>query len=121
VFSAIAIGPKDTGFKLGRVNGFLRAIKFCITSSCGGKVKPLAPCYKILRHVKITSEYEQRYFKGQINRFLRQVAPDLLLGDSAGRIARELWWTNQFSPVNIIPPWFCMLIYHLWNEQWARW
>jgi hypothetical protein len=28
-----------------------------------------------------------------------------------GRLARELWWTNQeFSPVDIIPPWFSMLI-----------
>jgi hypothetical protein len=33
---------------------------------------------------------------------------------AAGRIARELWLTNQeFSPVNIIPPWFSMFIYHL--------
>jgi hypothetical protein len=33
---------------------------------------------------------------------------------TAGRIARELWWMNQeFPPVNIISPWFSMLIYHL--------
>jgi hypothetical protein len=26
-------------------------------------------------------------------------------------IARELWWTNQkFSSVDIIPPWFSMLM-----------
>jgi hypothetical protein len=31
-----------------------------------------------------------------------------------GRIAREIWWTDQeLSPVDIIPPWFSMLIYHL--------
>jgi len=31
---------------------------------------------------------------------------------TAGRIARELWWTNQeFIYVDIIPPWFSMLIY----------
>jgi hypothetical protein len=37
---------------------------------------------------------------------------------SAGRIARELWCTNQkFFPVDIIPPWFSMLSYHLGNEQ----
>jgi hypothetical protein len=29
----------------------------------------------------------------------------LLLDDSAGRIAIELWWTNQeFSLVDIVPP-----------------
>jgi hypothetical protein len=27
-----------------------------------------------------------------------------------------LWWTNQFSPADIIPPWFSMLIYHLRDE-----
>jgi hypothetical protein len=33
---------------------------------------------------------------------------------TAGRVARQLWWTNQdFSPVDIIPPQFSMLIYHL--------
>jgi hypothetical protein len=38
-------------------------------------------------------------------------------------IARELWWTNQeFSYVNIIiPPCISMLIYHLRDEQQARW
>jgi hypothetical protein len=30
---------------------------------------------------------------------------------TAGRNARELWWTNQVvSLVGIIPPWFSMLI-----------
>jgi hypothetical protein len=28
------------------------------------------------------------------------------------------WWTNQdFSPVDIIPPWFSTLIYHLGDEH----
>jgi hypothetical protein len=37
------------------------------------------------------------------------------------RIARGLWWTNQeLSPVDIIPPRFSMLIYHLGDEQKAR-
>jgi hypothetical protein len=36
----------------------------------------------------------------------------------AGRIARELWWTNQeFSPLYIIPPWFSILMYRLGDEQ----
>jgi hypothetical protein len=38
----------------------------------------------------------------------------LLQDDTADRIARELGWTNQkYLPVDIIPPWFSMLIYHL--------
>jgi hypothetical protein len=38
-----------------------------------------------------------------------------LLDDSAGKTARELWWTNQeFPSVDIIiPPTFFMLMYHL--------
>jgi hypothetical protein len=42
----------------------------------------------------------------------------LLLDSSAGRIAiTAVWWMNQFSPVDILPPWFSMLIYHLGDEQ----
>jgi hypothetical protein len=38
----------------------------------------------------------------------------LVLDESAGRFARELWWTSQeFSSVNIIPPRLSMLMYHL--------
>jgi hypothetical protein len=37
---------------------------------------------------------------------------------TAGRLARELWWMNQeYSSVNIIPPWFSMLMYQLGDEQ----
>jgi hypothetical protein len=37
-------------------------------------------------------------------------------------IAWELWWTNQeSSSVDIAPPLFSMLIYHLGDEQYARW
>jgi hypothetical protein len=32
----------------------------------------------------------------------------------AGRIVRELCWTNpEFSPADIIPPWFSMIISYL--------
>jgi hypothetical protein len=42
----------------------------------------------------------------------------LLPSDSAGDNARELWWTSQeLSFVEIIPPWFSVLIYHLGDEQ----
>jgi hypothetical protein len=41
---------------------------------------------------------------------------------TAGGIAGELLWTNQeFYNVDIIPLWFSMLIYHLGDEQYARW
>jgi hypothetical protein len=61
-------------------------------------------CKKSLQSMK------QRYFEGKIHNSLSQVPPNLLLHISAGRIAREL------SPVDIIPPWFTMLIYH-WGEE----
>jgi hypothetical protein len=34
-------------------DGFLRAIKVRSTPSFGGEVKPLAPCDKILKNVKV--------------------------------------------------------------------
>jgi hypothetical protein len=44
--------------------------------------------------------------------------PDLLLDGYAGRIAREHSGGHwEFSPVNIIPPYFSILIFHLENEQ----
>jgi hypothetical protein len=45
--------------------------------------------------------YEKEYFLRQNSSFSLPVHTALLLGDSAGGIARELWWTNQeFYPVN---------------------
>jgi hypothetical protein len=35
----------------------------------------------------------------------------------AGRIARDLWYTIKFSPVDIIPPWLSMLVYHPWDDD----
>jgi hypothetical protein len=53
VVSVIATRPKDRGFKPGRGDGFLRAIKILITpSSFGWEVKPEVQFRKILRHVK---------------------------------------------------------------------
>jgi hypothetical protein len=88
----LPIGPKVRELKPGRDSGFLRAISIRSTPCFGGEVKPEAPCLKILRYVKINaSEYEQRYFEGQIHHFLRQVPPALLIDGTAGRTARELW------------------------------
>jgi hypothetical protein len=97
-------------------NGFLRAIKICSMPSFREKVNLSAPCCKILWHVKKTSSMNKDT-RTNLS-FPSPVLPALLLDDSFGRIARELWWTNQkFSPVSIIPPWFSMLIYHMGNEQ----
>jgi hypothetical protein len=75
------------GSNLTKDDAFLRVIKTCSMPSCGGEVKPSAPCHKILWH--------EKYFLGYA--LLRDVP--------AVRIARELWWMNQeFSPVNIFPP-----------------
>jgi hypothetical protein len=52
VVSVLAIKPQDRGFKPGRGDGFLRAIKIRSTHFFGWKVKPEASCSKILRHVK---------------------------------------------------------------------
>jgi hypothetical protein len=72
----------------------------------GGEVKPEVPCYKILRHINNHLKVSTKYFPRR-NLSFPSPAPSLLLDDSAGRIARELWWTNpEFYPVDITPPWF---------------
>jgi hypothetical protein len=47
----LAIGSEVCGFRPYRGDGFLRVLKICSTPS-RGEVKPLAPCHKILRHVR---------------------------------------------------------------------
>jgi hypothetical protein len=59
VVSVLATEPKGRGFKPGRGDGFLRAIKFRSTHFFGWEVKPEVPCRKILRLVKDPL----RYFK----------------------------------------------------------
>jgi hypothetical protein len=52
--SVLAIGSKVRAFKPRRGEGFLKAIKSaaCSPSGGGGRIKPSAPCGKILRHVE---------------------------------------------------------------------
>jgi hypothetical protein len=45
----------------------------------------------------------------------------LLPDDSADRIARELWRTNQVFSVDTIPPWFSTLIDYRKDKQWTLW
>jgi hypothetical protein len=52
VVSVLATEPKGCGFKPGRGDGFLRAIKIHSTPCFGWDVKPEVPCRKILWHVK---------------------------------------------------------------------
>jgi hypothetical protein len=61
VVIVVATGPKVRGFKPGRGDGFLRAIKIRSTPSFGGEVKLETPCRNILRHVKEPLEI-QRFF-----------------------------------------------------------
>jgi hypothetical protein len=65
VVSILDNGPEVRRFKPGRERRFIRAIKIICTTSFGGKVKPSAPCRKILRHVKEPSEVWKRYFVKQ--------------------------------------------------------
>jgi hypothetical protein len=41
----------------------------------------------------------------------------LVLDNSAGTIAREIWCTKQEFSADVIPPWVSMLIYGLGDEQ----
>jgi hypothetical protein len=63
------------------------------------------PCRNILRHVKITCKYEQKYSARPNSLIPLPVLPPCYQM-TTGRIYRELWWTNEeFSSVDIIPPW----------------
>jgi hypothetical protein len=91
-------------------------IKLHSTLSFRGEVKLEAQCYKILRHVKITCKYEQKYFARPNSPFPFPVPP-VCYQMTTGRIAREFWWMNQeFSSADIIPPWFSLLLYQLGDE-----
>jgi hypothetical protein len=58
--SVLVIGPKVRGFKPGRGDGFLRAIKIRRNVSSGGEVKPhIVRFYGML---KIPKEYDKRYY-----------------------------------------------------------
>jgi hypothetical protein len=48
--------------------------------------------------------------KGKKSLFPSPDPTDLLLDDSVGRIARELWWTFQECSVGVISPWLSILI-----------
>jgi hypothetical protein len=59
VVSVLVIRPKIRGFKPGKDDGFLRALKFRHTTSFGWEIKLSVPCRKVLRHVKEPYEYER--------------------------------------------------------------
>jgi hypothetical protein len=86
--SVLTFGPKVRGFKPDRSDGLLRMIQIRNTSSFGEEVKPEAPCRKILGHTK-TSTSMKVIFRSQNPSFPRPDPPDLLLDNSACRIARE--------------------------------
>jgi hypothetical protein len=94
-------GPKSRGLEPGQGDGFLIAIKIRSTPSFRREVKPEVPRRKILRYLKDPVRYF-RYLKTKFSllRPFLLLAPDV----SAGRTARDLWWTSQeFSPAGIIP------------------
>jgi hypothetical protein len=59
MMSVFAIEPKVSGFKPGRGDGVLRAMKIRSTLLFGGEVKLSASCRKIVRHVKELCEHER--------------------------------------------------------------
>jgi hypothetical protein len=93
--------------KHGRNNRNWRTLnKICQEGPClsfwdrrEGGVKPSAPCRKILQHIKDPCRVWQRLFVRQ-NSFAFPVPPALLQASFAGRIARDLWWTNQEFPLS---------------------
>jgi hypothetical protein len=88
----LAIGPKVRGFRPGRGDGLLRAIKIRSTSSFGGRgsniVGPmLLDCTAFKNHFW---KFEKKYFARPNLSFFAN-SSCLVLDESAGRFARELW------------------------------
>jgi hypothetical protein len=100
VVSVLVTGSKCSGFKPSRGDEFLRAIKIRNTPSFGRELNPEVPCRKILWHVKNPLRYFKCWWaKFSILHPFLLLAPDV----SAGRTARDLWWTSQeLSPYGII-------------------
>jgi hypothetical protein len=93
-------------------------VRWFIPSLLRRESRAVGPMSYILRHVKETFEVWKRYFGRQTSSFHSPDHPALLLCESAGMTVRELWWTNkESSPVDNVPPWLFMLIYHLQDEQ----
>jgi hypothetical protein len=81
---------------------FLRRNKWCLLfMSCKNHLQIWT---EILQKTKFIIPFPRSFF--------------LLPDDFAGRIARQLWCTDQvLSSVTIISPWFPMLIHHMGDEQ----
>jgi hypothetical protein len=75
-------------------SGFLRVMKIHSMTSCGGEVKPSAPCHNILQHVKEPCKYERDPRRQNSLAISLPSFPALLL-DALLVIIGELWWKNQ--------------------------
>jgi quinol-cytochrome oxidoreductase complex cytochrome b subunit len=109
----LAIGPKVSGFIPGQGRWIFKGDKNPQHPFLRRRIKPSAPCRKILWHVKESFEVWNKIFVRQ--KFIIFFTSSscfatrwLLVGfpESSGG------WI-EFSPVSIIPPWFSMLIYHM--------
>jgi predicted butyrate kinase (DUF1464 family) len=113
VVSVLAIGLGVLRLKPGRGLWILSATKIRSTPSFGGEVKPSAHVVTFYGVLKTLRCIKEILLKAKSS----PVLSALLLDESAGRVFRELVWMNQFSLVDITPPWLSMLLYYLGNEQ----
>jgi hypothetical protein len=111
----LPLDPRFAGSNPAKDNGFLMVIKIRSKLSFAGEEKPLDPFREILWHVKEHFEVRKRFFVRQ-NSFPFSVKPALLLDNSAGNNARELWWMNQeFSS-----PWVSVYLHSINPKQVRR-
>jgi hypothetical protein len=84
----LATAPKVRGFKPGRGQWILKAIKIRGMTLFGGELKLVVPCY-ILQHVKDAYTVKE-ILVGKFKDISCQKSPALLLGVSFGYCQREL-------------------------------
>jgi hypothetical protein len=111
MISVLTIRAKFRGFKPGWGDGILRATKIRSTSFFGGEIKPSSPCRKSLWHVKNHLQVWTKLLCKVKFIIILSRSSSLQPNDTTVRIYGELWWTNQeFFSVDIISPWFFLLI-----------
>jgi hypothetical protein len=116
VIVRLPLDPRFTDSNPAEGGGFLKAIKIRSTLSFGGEVKPSAHVARLYSMLQIPSKNERRYLVSPNSSFSSPVFPDLLL-DGCWYDYQRVVVHELVVPVDIIPPWYSMPVYHLGDEQ----
>jgi hypothetical protein len=89
------LGPRFMGSNLAKDDGFLQVIKIHSMTSFCWKVRPSAPCQKILQHLKEPCGVGKQYFVSKIMVIFSPCFPLLHYQVSLLVTVRGLWWIHK--------------------------